>query len=151
MGRRTLYNPDIFPLLAEKYARRGLNDKEIAKSLGIAKTAYYEYQIKYSEFAEAIKRGKVPVDVVAENSLYKRVTGYTYEERTTEVKVDDKGVTKPSTIRTVTKHVPPDVGAIAFWLKNRNPEEWSDKQKVDLSIKAEQPLFPDVQEDNSNK
>ena len=27
----------------------------------------------------------------------------------------------------VKKHVPPDVGAIAFWLKNRRPDKFRDK------------------------
>ena len=33
----------------------------------------------------------------------------------------------------VTKEVPPDVGAAAFWLKNRRPDIWREKQNLVLS------------------
>ena len=127
MGRKTLYDANTFPLLSEKYAREGLNDKEIAKKLGISNSRYYVFQNENKEFKDAIKRGKAPVDVAVENALYKRAIGYSYEEKTTEVKINDDGTAKPAMIKTTTKKVPPDVGAIAFWLKNRNPKQWKDR------------------------
>ena len=51
---------DGFPEIAEGYARRGLSDADIAKNLGISLDAYYRYQKLYSEFYEAIRRGKRP-------------------------------------------------------------------------------------------
>lgn len=41
---KTKYNKDLFPLLAEGYAREGLNDKEISKKMGISTQSYYQYQ-----------------------------------------------------------------------------------------------------------
>lgn len=35
-------------------------------------------------------------------------------------------------IKQTMKHVPPDTGAIAIWLKNRRPDKWRDKP-VELS------------------
>ena len=44
-----------------------------------------------------------------------------------------------SEIKKVTKHVPADVTAIIFWLKNRQPAKWNDKREMetkDIEIKV---------------
>lgn len=131
--RKTKYDANTFPLLAESCAREGMVDEDIANKLGISTTSYYEYQNRYPEFAEAIKKGKRPVDIEVENTLLKRALGYTVEEKITEVKIDEKtGQTKPVSVRTVTKHIQPEVGAIAFWLKNRMPNKWRDRRDLEL-------------------
>lgn len=109
-------------LLLEGWAREGLNDEQIAAKVGIRPSTYYEWANRFPEFAEAIKKGKAPVDIQVENALFKRAIGYDYEETVTEVYGDGK-----KHVRKVKKHMPPDVGAIAFWLKNRKPEKWRDK------------------------
>lgn len=136
MGK-SKYN-DNFPLLAENYAQQGLIDEEIAAKLGIAVCTFYEYQKKYSEFSEAIKRGKKPVDVEVEKSLLKRAKGYEYEETTVEYKPpqseDEKA--KPIKVKKTKKEVIPDVTAQIFWLKNRQPDKWRDKQDIDAIVKG---------------
>ncbi|MDD4592543.1 MAG: hypothetical protein PHG06_19285 [Parabacteroides sp.] len=136
MARKTVYD-DSFPLLAEQYAREGMIDKEIWAKLGIARNTFYRFQNEYKEFREAIKRGKRPVDVEVEKSLLKRAVGFEYEEKTIETEIGDDGQPKPSKIKTTKKMVPPDVGAIAFWLKNRRPERWREKQEVDVTTAGE--------------
>ena len=135
MARPTKYNDD-FPLLAEGFAREGFNDEEIAAKLGIVLSTYYDFQNKYSEFSKAIKRGKAPVDTIVENALLKRATGYDVDEKRVVMKnikigkdKDGFDVYKPIKVEEtiITKHVPPDVGAQAFWLKNRKPAQWRDK------------------------
>ena len=80
-----------------------------------------------------------------ENALLKRALGYEYQEVTRERTVikDDKGqiVTdihgfpcyKMVVVKTVKKEVAPDTTAQIFWLKNRKPEKWRDKQEVQHS------------------
>lgn len=43
--------------------------------------------------------------------------------------------------RTV-KHIPPDTTAQIFWLKNRRPDRWRDKQQIEHSgtLEVENPL-----------
>jgi len=137
MGAKTKYDKNTFPLLGEQFARNGLSDVQIAKSLGVSHQSYYDYQKKYIEFFDAIKRGKSPVNVKVENALYKRATGYSYEEKHTEYELDKTGQPKPSKIKIIKKEVAPDVGAIAFWLKNRMAEDWRDKQEIEATIKTE--------------
>lgn len=140
-GRKTLYNPNNFPLLAEGYARNGLNDRQIAKNLGIGVASFYLFINEYSEFSDAIKRGRKPVDIEVENALLKRALGFEYEEKTTEVEIGVDGMPQPSRIKTVKKIIPPDTGAIAFWLKNRKKSEWKDRHSHELGGEDGKPIL----------
>ncbi len=137
------YIKEDFPLLALDYARQGLNDKQIAKKLGIALCTYYQYQLDYPEFSDAIKKGKAPVDIKVENALLTRALGIEYEEIHTEYRLQDKKKRKegekgeepkavPVVIKKIKKFIPPDVAACAFHLKNRRPSRWKDKHEFDL-------------------
>lgn len=62
----------------------GLTDEQIAKNIGVTPSTLYEWKKKYSEFSEALKRGKEVVDRQVENALLKRALGYQYVERKSE-------------------------------------------------------------------
>lgn len=116
--------------LVEGMAREGLSDEQIAAKIGIGTTTYYEWQKAYPEFREAIKKGKAPVDIQVENALLKRALGYTATETVEEIYQEGEGKNRrivSSHVRKITKEIPPDVGAIVFWLKNRRPGKWRDK------------------------
>jgi len=110
--------------LLEGWAREGLNDKQIANKMRVHVSTYYDYKNKFPEFSEAIKKGKEIADFEVENALFKRARGYTYLETTKEIREGELVITK-----TVVKEVAPDVGAIVFWLKNRKPKKWQDKDR----------------------
>jgi len=156
MPRKTKYNDD-FPLLAEDFARRGMIDVEIAKNLGIHVDSLYNYQKKYIEFFEAIKRGKAPVDIEVENALLKRARGYDYEEAMVEYKPGkgEKGEEKamPTVIRKTKKQVIPDTIAQIFWLTNRRPKLWKHKKDVALTGNLNMKIITAVPRSNptSNK
>lgn len=129
---KSKYDPATFPLLAEGYARKGLTDKQIAERLGIGISIYYQYQNRYPEFALALKKGKKPIDVEVENALLKRALGYECEDVITEFERDKGGEPTPKRMRRVKKHIPGDVAAQIFWLKNRQPETWREKQTIQV-------------------
>lgn len=141
MGRKEIYNPATFPLLAEGAARSGLNDEQIAKKLGISHETFYQYQKKYPDFFEAIKRGKAPVDEEVENILLKKIKGFSYKE--TKIEKDEHGNVIRKTV--TEKESLPDTTSMIFWLKNRKPEEWHEKKilehtgeiKTDNNLKIE--------------
>ena len=79
------------------------------------------------------------MDLEVENALLKRAMGYQYEETITEVeevptgKYDDEGkpiMKQVKHIRKVQKTALPDTTAQIFWLKNRRPDRWRDKQDI---------------------
>lgn len=109
-------------MLLEGWARDGLTDEQIANNMGVCSATLYNWQLKHSEIAAALKRGKAPVDIEVENALLKRALGYDWEEVTTEIDSNGK-----KHVKKVTRHVPPEVGAICFWLKNRKPRSWRER------------------------
>lgn len=116
-------------LQLEGWAREGLTDELVAKKIGINPATLYKWIDKHGEIGEALKRGKAPVDFEVENALLKRAKGYDYEEVITEVYGDGK-----KHVKKIKRHVPPDVGAIAFWLKNRKPERWRDRPQEQQDV-----------------
>lgn len=155
MGRKTKYDPETFPKLAEGFAREGLNDEQISSNLGISKDRFYYFQKKYPDFFDAVKRGKAPVDMAVENALLKRALGYEFEETSTEVSISG-GEAVPNSIKKTKKHIPPDVGAAAFWLKNRRPDRWKETRFVDARVQVDNEknrvaaLFPTEEELNES-
>lgn len=58
-------------ILVEGWARDGLTNEQIAEKLRINPDTLYQYQKKYPEFSETLKRGKEIVDYEVENALLK--------------------------------------------------------------------------------
>lgn len=118
--------------MLEAWARNGLTYEQIASNIGITAKTLYEWQNKYGEICEALKRGREVVDILVENSLLKRALGYEYiEEKTKTYKVNGADVTEKTV---TTKQVVPDTTAQIFWLKNRKPSQWRDKAQVDMDV-----------------
>ena len=129
---KSKYETDVKPRLIEieAWKRDGLTDEQICKNLGIVKDTFYKYKEKYTDFSDALKKGKEVADIEVENALFKRAIGYKYKEVIKEVKeVDGK---KTTYIKEVIKEMAGDVGAQIFWLKNRKSSKWKDKQDIDI-------------------
>ncbi|MEK5415871.1 helix-turn-helix domain-containing protein [Paenibacillus sp. FSL L8-0708] len=124
--------------LLEGWARDGLTDEQIADNMGIKRPTLYEWKKRYPDISDTLKKGKEVIDRHVENALLKRALGYRYDEVTREPgTVEDKetGELKQVMVETkrVTKEVQGDTTAQIFWLKNRKPEQWRDKQDVQHS------------------
>lgn len=115
-------------LKIEGWARDGLTDKQVAHNMNVAESTLHEWKKKYSVLSESLKRGKEVVDRQVENALLKRALGYEFKETTQELTEDGMRVTK-----VITKQQAPDTTAQIFWLKNRKPQEWRDKQETEIS------------------
>lgn len=124
--------------------------------MGVSPRRYYEWQIKFPQISQALKKGKAPVDTAVENALLKRALGYSYVETTTDFelidtgKKDDEGnpvmEKRIKNVRSVKKEMAPDVGAAAFWLKNRRPDRWREKREEQIQVtSADYSLLDEVQ------
>ncbi|MGG4267424.1 helix-turn-helix domain-containing protein [Peribacillus simplex] len=128
-------------LLIEGWARDGLTDEQIAYNMGIGYSTLQTWKSKYQDIQDTLKKGKEVVDRRVENALLKRALGYEYDELTYEqvpVKpyrgADGKMVEYELDVtKKVRKQVTPDTTAQIFWLKNRKPAEWRDKQEINHS------------------
>lgn len=130
MGRPSKYNPKYHVPWAKSLAMEGKTDEEIADRLGIARSTLSKWKSENKAFAEAMEIGKESADAEVELSLYKRAIGYRYKEKKVIVQMDKDGNQMPARIETVEKEVLPDVTAQIFWLKNRKPDKYRDKQDI---------------------
>lgn len=126
-GRPTRYKSE-FAGLAYNYALLGATDVEMADFFGVTEKTFNNWKKAHKEFLQSLKAGKVQADAVVGNKLYQRACGYEHPE----VKVFNHG--GEIVTHEVVKHYPPDSTAAIFWLKNRSPKKWRDKQDVDLTV-----------------
>jgi hypothetical protein len=135
-GRPSKYNKELHCKLAYQFALLGGTDKKIAEFLEITESTLNKWKLDHPEFSESLKKGKEVADANVTESLYNRAIGYAHPEEKVFI---DKG--QIITYQT-TKHYPPDTTAIIYWLKNRQPEVWRDKQEIDHTSKGEKIQLP---------
>ena len=128
MPRQTKYEKEGWAdklALIEGWARDGLTDEQIAGKMGISTRTLYEYKERYSQFLQALKKGKEVIDYEVESALLRNALGYHYTEQQ---------VTNAGEVVDVTKYAKPQTTAQIYWLKNRKPNSWRDKPKPDKDI-----------------
>lgn len=129
MARPTSYKPELAEQAA-KLCRLGATDVELADFFGVERTTIWRWSQAHEEFCNALKAGKAAADERVERSLYAKATGYTYDA----VKIFMPSGASEPVYAPYREHVPPDTTAAIFWLKNRRPGDWRDKQEHDHSI-----------------
>lgn len=128
-------------ILLTGWARDGLTDEQLAKNMGITTATLYEWKNRFPTISETLKKGKEVIDYEVAGALLKRALGYKYKEITREqVRDPETGEYKLQITKEVTKEVAPDVTAQIFWLKNRKPKDWRDKQEIEHSGSVENRL-----------
>jgi DNA-binding transcriptional regulator YiaG len=106
----------------------GLVDAELAHVFGVAESTINEWK-KKPEISESIKKGKAVADEKVEIALFHRAIGYSHPSE--EIKVIDKKIERVQVI----KQYPPDTAAAIFFLCNRKPQVWKNKQQNDGNFK----------------
>lgn len=113
-------------LTLEGWARDGLNDEQIAHNVGIRAGTLYEWKNRFPEIAEAIKKGKRPVDVQVENALYRSALGFKQTVKK-PIKLRRKDGSEYIEYGEEEIYIAPNITAQIFWLKNRKRDKWCDK------------------------
>ena len=126
MARPSKYKPEYVEQAA-KLCALGATDIEIADFFGVDARTLYRWKGEYPEFCQSLKISKEIADERVERSLFARANGYEHDEVDIRV-VKDRIVKTP-----IRKFYPPDTTAAIFWLKNRKPAEWRDKQELEHS------------------
>ena len=138
-GRPTDYKAS-YNKTAYKLCLLGFTDKELAEHFDVAESTINEWKKKYPAFKRELNKGKKLADANVAEGLYKRATGYKWQEVTYEKVLDEETMyATPDTVvmadaykkKIVTKELPPDPGACISWLKNRQRDKWVDK--IDIS------------------
>ncbi|WP_434456514.1 terminase [Stutzerimonas urumqiensis] len=123
MARPSKYKPE-FVEQARKLCRLGATDQELADFFKVALSTLNLWKVQHPEFSESLKLGKEVADERVANALYQRAMGYSHPD--VDIRVVDGAIVETPLI----KHYAPDTTAAIFWLKNRRPDEWRDRQEV---------------------
>ncbi len=124
--------------LIAQWARDGAIERDIAKKLGVSESTFSGYKKEHPELMETLTVNKEVTDARVESALYKRAIGYEYTETSKEVGPD--GVK----IKTTIKQVAPDVTAQIYWLNNRRPDRWRNKQDISIEGVSKVEIINDI-------
>jgi transcriptional regulator with XRE-family HTH domain len=124
-GRPTEYIQKHHCQTGAYLAGKGYTEEQIAEAFGVDASTIWRWKQEHQEFCNAIKSGKDSPDDLVERSLYERATGYTFKSEKI-FQYQGESVVVPCV-----EHVPPDTTAQIFWLKNRRPKQWRDKQELE--------------------
>lgn len=116
------YNEQVY-----KLCLLGATDKDIADFFDVTETTINNWKIDFPVFFESIKRGKQSADSNVADRLYQRACGFEHDSE--ELKIVEGKVERHQ----VRKIYAPDPTSAIFWLKNRQPAKWRDKQEVENS------------------
>ncbi len=144
MSRPSKYETHIKPYFdkIKEALEKGIYETEIAKTLGVSNSSWFEYKTKYSEFADIFKnadRSQLLNDL--ENALIKKAKGFEYQEKKQYIKKDDNGEVVTYT-EISTRYQPPSETAIFGALNRFDPNYKKDKayyelKKQELKLKKE--------------
>ena len=125
-GRPSAYKP-AFAKQAHKLANLGATDQEIADFFEVEVRTVYRWKHDHPDFCQALKTGKEIADERVERSLFQKAIGYEQDE----VKIFMPANAPAPVYAPFRAKVAPDTTAAIFWLKNRRPDLWRDKQDIE--------------------
>ncbi len=109
----------------------GATDAEIARFFNVSVPTLSSWAAIHEDFGAALQKGGAVADERVERSLYHRAVGYSYESEKILYDAQSGEVIRVP----IVVHVPPDVKAQIFWLKNRDPRNWRDRREVGMEGK----------------
>jgi hypothetical protein len=134
-GKRwKVYDSEVHDRQVLKLCLLSATNEEIADFFGVRVKTLYEWMKKYPSFGEALKKGKEDADSNVASRLYNRAIGYDF--KAIKFFKHNEDILKQEYI----EHVPPDVTACIFWLKNRQPDKWRDRREVQTNVKIDDEL-----------
>lgn len=121
-------DPEVKELAADLCRIFGATDDQLAQVFKVTEQTVNNWKKADPEFFESLKGNKAKADNLVETALFRRATGFMRTRETLD---------KFGTPVALQEEIAPDTTAIIFWLKNRRPEEWRDKQEHEHSGKIE--------------
>lgn len=127
-GRPTRYRKE-FDEQAHKLCLLGATDAQLADFFGVTEQTINNWKQRHPTFFESLKSGKEDADAKVAASLYHRALGYSHPD------VHISNYQGEITVTPIIKRYAPDTTACIFWLKNRQPKDWRDKQEHEVTGK----------------
>lgn len=135
-GRPTLYREE-YNEQARKLCMLGATDKDLADFFDVSEATINNWKLAHPQFLESLKAGKLKADALVAHSLYHRAIGYKHDA--IKIITVPRGDNQGSDVQEIpyVERYPPDTTAAIFWLKNRRPDQWRDRQNLDVTSNGE--------------
>ncbi len=128
MGRPSKFREEYVEQ-AFNYCLLGATDADLGRFFDVDERTINNWKESHPEFLQSLKAGKEQADARVAQSLYRRALGWEHEA----VKIVADAKTGTEHIVPYTERYPPDTTAAIFWLKNRRPDLWRDKHRIEHS------------------
>jgi hypothetical protein len=121
-GRPTLYR-EQHAERAHDYCLLGATNDELAGFFHVSASTVDNWLAQHPDFARAVRDGRAAADATIARRLFQRATGYDYAAEKLVVRGGEAVKVEHRV------HVPPDVGACIFWLRNRRRHDWMERAR----------------------
>ena len=111
------------------WAEAGLSYIQIANNVGVTRATFSRWRKESPLLQRALDIGRQTADIQVANALFENAVGAVTKERRVETKTDADGQVSTREVEVETKHRG-DTAAQLFWLKNRMPEDWRERQEA---------------------
>lgn len=128
-GRKSTFNDTVREAII-KLSEAGKTKEQIADIVGISTRTISTWMGKHQDFGLAVREARQVADELVVASLFSKAIGYSHKE--TKVFQHEGQIV----CHDIEKHYPPDTSAIQFWLRNRQPKEWKEKNESDINVNA---------------
>jgi hypothetical protein len=125
-GQPTKYKAE-YDNQAYKLCLLGHTDAELAEYFEVDERTINNWKQTHDTFFQSIKKGKAIADGDVAESLYKSAMGYEHPD--VDIKMYEGQIIETP----ITKYYPPNPTSLIFFLKNRQPKKWRDKQEIEQS------------------
>lgn len=133
LGQPPKYRAE-FASRAHALCRFGAIDADLAEVFGVSEATINRWKKSHPEFKAALDAGKPFANELVERALFESAIGWSH--RAVKIMAVSDGSGAGSRIEEVeyTERFPPNVTAQIFFLKNRDPERWRDKQINEIEV-----------------
>ena len=131
------YNDDVADKIFELFATGDLSVIDTCKAVGISTGTYYNWIRTKTEFRDGIAYAKKlrleAFASMAKSGLAKLLDTHTVEEVATEYVEGEDGKPIVRSKKVTKKTFMPNAAAVIYTLKNRDSENWTDRQQIEHS------------------
>jgi AcrR family transcriptional regulator len=113
-----------------RLAKDGKTLDQIAEVVGVSSRTLTNWMGSNEDLLLAVREARQIADELVEASLFAKAVGYSHPEE--KVFCSEGMITTHET----QKHYPPDTQAAMFWLRNRQPERWKEKNESDVKVET---------------
>lgn len=139
-GQKSGFN-ERFQETFVRLSKDGKTLEQIADVIGVSSRTLQNWMGKHPDLFRAVKEARQVADDLVEAALFSRALGYSHPEE--KIFCSEGMICRADTV----KHYPPETQAAMFWLRNRQPARWREKNEADVTVNNHVNMLTDEQLD----